>query len=174
MKTWLCHTLRQMAWASANNHDKIMGEGLRRDAEFRKPKLKELNAMATSLKGHSALGGQELALTVLNADWEDMERKLRVMTRDENVTQTTVTFHQESPPVKSTSKGPASQISARIEKMRDVLVTLERHLASTVLAGKPFEDLEAQSEALETMHQVEKDIIFETLAHPYQFKKNSA
>lgn len=134
-----------------------MGERLRRDAEFRKPKLKELNAMAASLKGHSALGGQELALTVLNADWEDMERKLRVMTRDnETVTQTTVTFHQESPPVKSSSssKSPASQISARIDKMRDVLATLERQLASTVLAGKPFEDLEGQSEVLETVHQV--------------------
>ena len=38
--------------------------------------------------------------------------------------------------------------------MRDVLVTIERQLASTILAGKLFEDLEAQSEALDTMHQV--------------------
>jgi hypothetical protein len=50
--------------------------------------------------------------------------------------------------------GPAGQISSRIEKMRDVLVTIERQLASTILAGKLFEDLEAQSVALDTMHQV--------------------
>jgi hypothetical protein len=96
LKTWLGHTLRQMTWARANNHDKIMGERLRRDAEMRKPKLKELNAIAASLKGHSALGGQELALTVLNSDWEEMERKLDILSRDDDVTKSDAVTKQES------------------------------------------------------------------------------
>jgi muramidase (phage lysozyme) len=74
LKTWLSHTLRQMAWAQANNHDKIMGSQLRRDAEMRRPKLKELNAIAASLRGQCVTAGQEIA--VLNADWDDMERKI--------------------------------------------------------------------------------------------------
>ena len=96
LKTWLGHTLRQMTWARANNHDKIMGERLRRDAEIRKPKLKELNGLAASLKGHSALGGQELALTVLNSDWEEMERKLDILSRDEDAKKSDAVMKQES------------------------------------------------------------------------------
>jgi hypothetical protein len=158
LKTWLGHTLRQMTWAKANNHDKIMGERLRRDAEMRRPKLRELNAIAASLKGHSALGSQELALTVLNSDWEEMERKIGLMSKEESHV---VSSLQQSPPVKtstssSASKGPAAQISARIEKMLEVLATIERQLTSNVLAGKQFENLPAQSDTLDTIYNVRK------------------
>jgi len=153
LKTWMSHTLRQMAWAQANNHDKIMGERLRRDAEIRRPKLKELNAIAASLKGHSAVGEQEIAL--LNSDWEDMERKIGLA---DSSTHNNVAKHETSHANKasaaSASKSPASQISARIEKMLEVLATIDRQLTSKVLAGNNFENLDAQSEALDTIQKV--------------------
>ena len=85
-----------------------MGERLRRDAEMRKPKLKELNAIAASLKGHSALGGQELALTVLNSDWEEMERKLDILSRDDDVTKSDAVKKQELSKSASATKGKYS------------------------------------------------------------------
>ena len=149
LKTWMSHTLRQMAWAQANNHDKIMGDRLRRDAEMRRPKLKELNAIAASLKGHNE---QEIAL--LNSDWEDMERKIGLI--DVNP-QSNISRQEPTHAAKtSASKSPASQISARIEKMLEVLSTIDRQLTSTVLAGRHFENLDAQSEALDTIQKVRK------------------
>ena len=152
LKTWLSSAIRQMAWAQANNHDKIMGEQVRRDAEMRRPKLKELNAIAASLKSHSALVGQEVG--ALNSDWEDMERKIGIVdavAKNNGALQATSNANKVS---LSATKSPASQISARIEKMLEVLSTIDRQLTSTVLAGKHFENLESQSEALDTIQHV--------------------
>ena len=162
----MSHTLRQMAWAQANNHDKIMGERLRRDAEMRRPKLKELNAIAASLKGQSAVGEQEIAL--LNSDWEDMERKIGLVDANthSNISRPEVSHAAKTSA--SASKSPASQISARIEKMLEVLATIDRQLTSTVLAGKHFENLDAQSEALDTIQKVRAKIFVasKTENHP--------
>lgn len=131
-----------------------MAEGLRREAEVRKSKLKELNARAAALKGHRALGSQELALTVLNSDWEELQQKLSMKPDPKLGAGASVVRPSTlpaSPRISASQSSPAGQISARIEKLRDELVSVECQLSASVLTGKIFENLSGQSEALDAI-----------------------
>jgi len=161
LKLWFVKIGKMAGEVKGKENENKMA-AVRVEVEKKRADVKDVNDLATRLSDQNALAGQGIALAMVNSKWEEI---------------CSVTSPPRKAPRKSKSQSPRpvldksvpAEIFNRITKMREALAAVEKHLHTTILNGKKFENLALQNEqlgrvnnALETLRpkvkQTEKDV----------------
>eukprot|EP00094_Tigriopus_californicus_P012072 TCALIF_11665-PA protein Name:"Similar to DMD Dystrophin (Gallus gallus)" AED:0.11 eAED:0.12 QI:11/0.44/0.31/0.89/0.88/0.89/19/143/3398 len=115
--------------------------------------MNEVNNIANTLKSENALDAHQVALSVVNSQWEKLSSRARQYPLKSQEMAST-----ESPGKSSNSSGTpgrnaAEEIVMRITKMREVVAAIDRQLKTQVLSSKQYESLPLQASALETVKE---------------------
>ena len=151
-KRWL--TSAKVKLVRALHDDKVAKQFVL-EVKNRKSDVEHLNLLASQLKHRNAFTQHEMALNIINADWEEILEGIKPLiskvssgVHDLNEDNKRLLVAPGSPLVKA---APATEVSIRITKMLDALAAIERQLDTQTLGvDRPCENLQGQLEALNT------------------------
>ena len=157
LKRWLSSAKVKLVRLSSPLVDEKVIRQFMAEVKLRKSEVDHLNLLASQLQYRNALSGQEMALNIINSDWEEIVERVKGLTPKNP-------GHLEAPsvvdncnkllnaPGSPLMKSAPVEVGTRMAKMMDALAAIDRQLDTQTLASeRPCENLTAQSEALATV-----------------------
>jgi hypothetical protein len=148
VKRWLEDTNRKLQ-RKPNEDDLVK---LANEVKAKKVDIDHLSHQSLSWPKNDMMGTQEVALTMIKSQWETLQQKVLKYCKDRNI-QTANLKDANKQADQIAIKAASDEILQRIEKMREAVKAIERQMTTQVLAGKVFENLEDQSQALQTVKE---------------------
>lgn len=115
--------------------------------------MNEVNNIANTLKSQNALDAHQVALSVVNSQWEKLSNRARQYPLKSNEMPSTDSPGKSSNSSGTPGRNAAEEIVMRITKMREVVAAIDRQLKTQVLSSKQYESLPLQASALETVKE---------------------
>lgn len=155
LKRWMSSAKVKLVRAA---HDDKVAKQFVTEVKNRKPDVDHLNVLASQLQQRNALSGHEIALNIINADWQEIVERMKTMAPSNSLDTSAAKPAHEINSKLSTAPGSPLMRSAPVEvatrmaKMMDALAAIDRQMdTQTLSSDRPCENLEAQSEALATV-----------------------
>ena len=129
------------------------------EVKNRKKDLDHFNLLASQLQQRNALCGQEMALNLINGDWDQIMQGVKGLmpaVQNGNSIETRSSGDGGSklfaPPGSPLMRSAPMEVATRMAKMMDAVAAIDRQLDTQTLGTeRPCENLAAQSEALGTV-----------------------
>ena len=153
LKRWLSSAKVKLVRAA---HDEKVARQFMTEVKNRKSEMDHLNLVASELQQRNALSGHEMALTIINSDWEEILEKMKTLVpKNANgnpLDQVENKLFATAAPGSPLMKSAPVEVATRMAKMLDALAAVDRQMdTQTLSVERPCENLPAQSEALTTV-----------------------